>query len=1077
VFAAVVVAAALVLPEILDTPAVRSELQRKLSEAVQGEVDWEDLNIRVLPSPRGIVRRARIEIRGSLEVNAEQLAVRLAFWPLLRGRVEIVSVDLSRPVIRLDIAAAPDDRDKARVKKDDTGPDLATTWRSTAGGIAGIVRRFAPDTVLSVEDARLEFSAPGILPIALHDVAVRARTDRSGMDLDASLAGTHWSRVKLSARVQFADLSGQADIEIAGLKPQPWLDHYLAKSPLRVALPAGDLRFQARIDGKTELDGDFELRAAFLEVLRGAQRVRIPELQVKGRIEARGEGIRVRLDDVGLGAGRLAGGMLHYSVRSGAATLQARFDLDTAQTMENARRLAPEAAAQILARFQPEGRAQGSVKVALGRPDWSVVVDIVKSDVAVRGRDLPGPVRLAHGIVEIDRHGVKVNRAAASMPAGQVRLSTLHHSYGNQATVASAEFDIDLAQGLELARRVLPQDNGDALAVIQSASGRAHGTTKLAFGRKSWSVEADIQKADAQVQVKGLPGPTGLSSGSVHVTPGTVKVERAAVTLLDARATASTIIDFRAELRVQGSIAEGTVGGKFLEWVWQTADAPPHLALKTPIGITAPRFAWGPKGALDVNATARFATGQSVGVDLGWASDGLHIRRATIKDQRSNATIGARIAGSRVEGQFSGSLHGSSIASMLKSVLLHEGGVSGKLRFAFDRERPRDASAEGNLKGESLDISWLAGRPIKIERIDLATDGTSLRIGEATVNWAGQRATIRGDVKQGAAGPVIDAQVDSAGIDVDVLLQAGDRKVVEKPPAAESRPDLPAGKRELSRLWPLPVTGQFSLRSNFLQRGRYRIAPIVATLALQPERAHLELQQAQLCGISLPMTIDATPGGVIASAKFTAQKQQLEETARCLADQHVLITGEFDLKADLTSRGKIGDLARSMKGSVVADIRDGKVMKFALLGNILSMGNVASLMKADGPKLDAQGFPYRKVVMAGRFDGGRFILDEGAFQSDALGLAANGWISTTDYSSRLTVLVAPFGRIDRLVRDVPILGYIVGGTFTSVPVGVSGDIRDPLVVPLGPAAVTSEVLGIFERTLKLPVKLISPAEK
>jgi hypothetical protein len=131
-------------------------------------------------------------------------------------------------------------------------------------------------------------------------------------------------------------------------------------------------------------------------------------------------------------------------------------------------------------------------------------------------------------------------------------------------------------------------------------------------------------------------------------------------------------------------------------------------------------------------------------------------------------------------------------------------------------------------------------------------------------------------------------------------------------------------------------------------------------------------------------------------------------------------------------------------------------------------------MTPDGPKLDDQGFPYREMTLAGQFDGGRFIVEEASIQSDALGLAANGWISTTDYSCQLTVLVAPFGRIDRLVRKVPVLGYIVGGTFTSVPVGVSGDVRDPLVVPLDPKAVGSQVLGIFERTLKLPAKLVTP---
>jgi hypothetical protein len=143
-----------------------------------------------------------------------------------------------------------------------------------------------------------------------------------------------------------------------------------------------------------------------------------------------------------------------------------------------------------------------------------------------------------------------------------------------------------------------------------------------------------------------------------------------------------------------------------------------------------------------------------------------------------------------------------------------------------------------------------------------------------------------------------------------------------------------------------------------------------------------------------------------------------------------------------------------------------------LLGNILSMQNVAAMFKEGTPKIDDAGFPYRSFSASGRFSKGRFTIEEGAFTSSGVGLAATGWISLTDYQSRLTVLVAPFGRLDRMVRGVPIVGYVMGGAITSLPVGVSGDIRDPRVVPLGPAAITSELLGIFERTLKLPGKLV-----
>jgi hypothetical protein len=92
-------------------------------------------------------------------------------------------------------------------------------------------------------------------------------------------------------------------------------------------------------------------------------------------------------------------------------------------------------------------------------------------------------------------------------------------------------------------------------------------------------------------------------------------------------------------------------------------------------------------------------------------------------------------------------------------------------------------------------------------------------------------------------------------------------------------------------------------------------------------------------------------------------------------------------------------------------------------------------------------------------------------------MVANGTIRIADGETQMTVLVAPFGRVDRLVRGIPIVGYVIGGTLTSIPVGVSGDIRSPLVVPLGPRAVTQELLGIFERTIKLPGQLAEPPSR
>jgi AsmA-like protein len=624
---------------------------------------------------------------------------------------------------------------------------------------------------------------------------------------------------------------------------------------------------------------------------------------------------------------------------------------------------------------------------------------------------------------------------------------------------------------------VLADGAGEALAAIQPVAGRAQGRVKFAMPPSGWSALVEIGKSDASITVKGLPGPVKLASASVTVTRDSVKVGRAELSMLDSSASASATIGYAKQLRIEGAVSDGSVGENTLAWIWKTADLPPTMALKTPARIAVQRVAWGPKQPLDLAATAAFDAGPSVGAELAWTPQSLDIRRATIKDSRSDATLALHLQKSLLEGRFSGSLQSTSIGAVLKSASVPSGDGSGDLHFRVDLAHPERFLAAGKLKGESIDLSWLLARPVTIERVDLDADGTKLRIAEASVNWAGQHFSLRGDLARAPDGaPVIDAQLESPGVVVDALLP----KAGAKQAAEEKKAKPRAADEALWTLWPLPVRGRISVRADFIQYGERKAAPVAAVLVLEEQKASLQLQEVQLCGVSLPLTAEATPKGLAVSARIVAQKQQLEQTARCLTEQGLLITGDFDLRADLRTRGRLGELLPNLEGTVSAESRNGRVMKFALLGNVLSLKGVSDLLKEGEAKVDSKGFPYRSLSAKGRFERGRFVIEESAFNSSAVGLAATGWISLADYDSRLSVLVAPFARVDRLARSVPIVGYITGGVLTSIPVGVSGDIRDPRVVPLGPSAVTSELVGIFERAIKLPTKLVpsegAPAE-
>jgi len=272
------------------------------------------------------------------------------------------------------------------------------------------------------------------------------------------------------------------------------------------------------------------------------------------------------------------------------------------------------------------------------------------------------------------------------------------------------------------------------------------------------------------------------------------------------------------------------------------------------------------------------------------------------------------------------------------------------------------------------------------------------------------------------------------------------------------------------------MSGKIAVRSKFVQYQNYKVAPLSADIVLEEERATLDVNEAFLCGFALPLTLEAAPKGLTVTAQVAAEGQKLEDAAHCLTNEKMLLTGAMNLRLDVRTQGQPPELLQNLKGTVTADVRNGMVMKFALLGNILSMQNVVAVAQ-QGTNLAGEGFPFRQLSTKGHFDKGYFYIDEGVFHSNAIGLGANGWISLSDYQARLTVLVAPLALVDEAVRKLPVLGYIVGGTFTSLPVGVSGDIRDPLVVPLGPRAITSELTGLVGRTIKAPAKLLTPDSK
>jgi hypothetical protein len=978
--AAVLVAALLALAvALIDSPAVQAELRARLSQALDGQVTWEALELDLLPAPRAELRKVRVEIPQKLTAAADEVKVYLRLWPLLRGSPQISSVTLARPQVRITL------------EKDNSTPaDPLALYRAAAGPAVDALREYAPDMTLRLERGALDLGA-----FQLQDLSASARTGSSAVDFKAAARSNFWKQLSIDGRIEYAELAARADIALDALVVDP-------------AVPPATLRAKARTDAKTAIECEFDARLGTLATVQGK-------------------------------AMSLVGKPIQFSAQLHA--------LDVAQALAIARRKV-EGLDLI---ESAEGRVSTKVDFSLASP-WQLDLRIVKSDAAVKLAALPWKLAPHAARLTITPGHVRVAGAKGVLGDSAFENVAAHVDLRKTArlSAASGNATLQLEQWFPWLRAKVPLDEVSALSGSVEVA-----LTRLAL-RFDRPQEADYEAAatprNVSAALKALPAPVNVTHGVIHVNSRQVRLEKVAAAMLDARARVSGSFSF-AKSSLDISLADGAVGEKLVRWAMQRADVADRLEPKTPLRLSAQRIAWAPKGALEVDARVEFERGPTLALALAWRPELLELRRVAIKDERSDALLDATVAGDLIQASFTGTLHGQSIPSMLRQPLPAASGTArGELRLTIDRKRPERTSGEGHLRVEALDLSWLAGRKALIERAEIDAEGTGMRISAARFGVEDQFFELSGEARRTDQGPVLDARIESAGVILDRLL----------PPVDPNAP-----KKKASPLWPLPVSGRIDLRTGFVQYKTYRIEPFGGIVSLEPERARLEVKEARMCGLSFPMEVEMRPEQGIATAHIRMQDEPLERTVRCLTGGNVELTGNANLTAELRVQGRRPHLVRGLTGTLQADVREGEVKRFALLGNILSFRNIVSpgRMKQDG-------FPYRHMTAKGRFESGTFLVEEAFFDSDAIRLAAHGRVGLLEPNSQLTVLVGLLTNVDRIAEVVPILGDVFGGSMSGLPISVSGDIRDPRIIPLGPRAVTDQLLGIFERTLRLPGKLL-----
>ena len=187
------------------------------------------------------------------------------------------------------------------------------------------------------------------------------------------------------------------------------------------------------------------------------------------------------------------------------------------------------------------------------------------------------------------------------------------------------------------------------------------------------------------------------------------------------------------------------------------------------------------------------------------------------------------------------------------------------------------------------------------------------------------------------------------------------------------------------------------------------------------------------------------------------------------------MTGTLDLDADLSASGPADALARAARGTFQFTARDGQIQKAPVMARILSLDAVAGLLRARPSELMASGLDYSELAVAGSLDAGRVRI--ATRHADTRRRSGSRWPARSTSLPDSSTCRASSRRSDgsrARCSTSRSWAAILGTRAVGIPLSITGDLRDPRVVPLGPAAIGQSLVNLLGGVMKTPVDLLDP---
>jgi len=713
-------------------------------------------------------------------------------------------------------------------------------------------------------------------------------------------------------------------------------------------------------------------------------------------------------------------------------------------------------------------KGNATARLVLGETLSSIMPSVYASEFALRAkyRLIPYPVEIrgthfsyANGVVKTGGLDGKLGKTSFSKVSGM--LDWRKELY----------MEVESAKANILLDEIYPWVSSfagakEALKEIESLRGYVT-LNRLDFKGpllrpKAWRFKTECNIKDFTLTSTLLPGPLTVAEGRVEADSQTLILKDARVGILDAKLDVSgEAKDYMEGLNRLEATFEGNMGIEVIRSASELINLPEDLKVISPVAISKAHLLWDKGTQTSFKGNLSAAKGLDISLSVLKTPEALKIENLTIKDDKSDASFDCNIQEDAVSIRFSGNLDKTSLDPLLTKNRILNGWIKGDLWARIIPGSAIESTIEGHLQGGDITFHEL-NLPVRIERFSFEAGQQRVILKSADLAVDDTEISATGTLDLSEQGILFDLGLSSDDFELEDIINVFDKK--------GKKTETKKGKNR----WSLPIKGTTRVKLDSLTFRKLRWKPFNCNISAEGEVVNVTVTKANLCGISTAGTLKISPEGIGLDFKLLTKNMPLTKAIACVSKKSVAIDGTLDFESRIKGQGMGPQLIKSLHGPFKFTARDGRINRAPLFSRILSLLNVTEIFSGKLPDLASEGFAYNSITGEGNLKNGKVNLAKVLMDGSTLNLAGHGDIDLLEDKLDLKVFAAPFKTIDRIIRILPIIGYVLDDTLISIALKVTGKLQDPKVEYLPVDEIGSGLMGIMKRTLEVPINVVEP---